>query len=99
MRSCPACESKQIANSHRQGFWEIVCLPLMVRRPLRCRDCLYRFYGFSFDAGTRARMRMSLLMLLAVMGLSWGIWKLIEAVGSGLTRPTPSGPMGPGRRR
>jgi hypothetical protein len=99
MRSCPACDSKQITNSHRQGFWEIVCLPLMVRRPLRCCDCLYRFYGFSFDAGTRARMRMSLLVLLAVMGLSWGIWKTIDAVITGVTSPTPSRPSGPGRRR
>jgi hypothetical protein len=99
MRSCPACQSKQIANSHRQGFWEAVCLPLMVRRPFRCCDCLYRFYGFSFDPGTRARMRMSLLVLLALMSLSWGVWKVIELVGSGAARPSPSRPSGPGYKR
>ena len=85
--------------SQRRTYWEAFCLPLLIRRPFRCGECQHRFYGFSFDAGTRARMRMSLLVLLALIGLAWGIWKAVDTVVSGVTSPTPSKPRGPGRPR
>lgn len=91
MRRCPMCNSTQVTNSHRRGFWEGFVLPLMARRPFGCRECHHRFYGFSFGSRTRKRMGLVLLVLLAVMGLSWVIWKVIEAVGSSLTAPVPSG--------
>jgi len=98
MRRCPQCNSESVFTSHPQTYWEVFGLPFLIRRPFRCGECQHRFYGFSFDAGTRARMRTSLLVLLAVIGLSWGIWIAIDMLVTGVTKSTPSGPIGPRRR-
>jgi hypothetical protein len=93
------CNSSQVPYSHRSGFWESFVLPLMFRRPFGCRDCHHRFYGFSFDAGARARIRVSLLAILLVAGVAWGVWKVIDAVVTGVTRPFPSRPVSPAGKR
>ena len=99
MRRCPMCNSSRVTNSHRKGLWENVVLPLMARRPFGCPECHHRFYGFSFGKRTLKRMGLVLLMLLLTMSAAWGIRKVIEAVVTDVTRPTPSKPGGPARRR
>ena len=99
MRRCPRCKSELVSISRRRTYWEAFCLPLLVRSPLRCCDCLHRFYGFSFDAETRARIGSSFFVLLLVLGLSWGMWKVIDAVGYGLTGAPSPGAVRPGPKR
>jgi hypothetical protein len=95
MRRCPICNRSQVTNSHRIGFAESFVLPLMARRPFRCGECDCRFYGFSFDTGTRRRMSFVLFTLLVMMSIAWGIWHVIDAV----TTRRPPRRVAPGTRR
>jgi len=53
-RICPSCKGKRVHRSHRKGLLERVLLPLIGRRPYRCRDCGHRFYAWRFGHGRHA---------------------------------------------
>jgi hypothetical protein len=99
MRRCPQCKSERVFSSQRRSYWEVFCQAFLVRGPFRCGESQHRFYGFSFDAETRARIGSSLFVLFLVLGLSWGIWIAIDTLVTGVTKFTPSRPSGPGRPR
>jgi len=44
---CPKCESMNLAESHRRGWYERWVLTLFGIFPLRCLDCGTRFYSYN----------------------------------------------------
>ncbi len=50
---CPHCGSREYAISRPRGVVDIVCLGLRAVRPVRCRDCLHRWYVFQWLPGAK----------------------------------------------
>jgi hypothetical protein len=75
-RKCPRCGAAG-SLSHRKGKYETFILPITLRRPLRCKACRRRFYGFDLSWNT---IRQAMVVLGAVAVLAYFLWRLVVGV-------------------
>jgi hypothetical protein len=49
---CPKCGSDDVKPSRRRDIYDFLIFPLLLLRPFRCGECIYRYYGFAFRSTT-----------------------------------------------
>jgi hypothetical protein len=73
-RKCPKCSGTRGCVSHPRDKYEIYILPLLLQRPLRCKSCHFRYYGFDLRWTT---IKQAVLELGAAAVVAYGFWGLI----------------------
>jgi hypothetical protein len=75
-RRCPYCKSDQVQRSHAKGFYEVLVLPLFLRRPFKCIRCLKRHYAFSSGRRTLLRALSSAGVFALAVAVLLVLWNL-----------------------
>jgi hypothetical protein len=78
LRQCTKCGSDGLRRSRHRGNYETFILPLLFRRPYRCRACNTRYYSFDAGQTTVKGIILAIVALGMAVLLTFFVWKIIE---------------------